>query len=799
MRFAGRKLRGKAVVENLTLFLDFLWSSFLLLGPMLLLGLFLAGLIHVFISRDAVLKWLRRDSLKSVASSAAIGVPMPLCSCSVVPVVAEMRRKGASRSSCMSFLITAPETGADSILVTNAFFGPVAAVVRPVISFVTGVVAGIFCIGMIRDADAVEPAARDHGHDHQGHDRQGHDHHHHDHDHDHDHDHSHKTLIPGDDDCYISPADFKAFFVTWLSRLNQGVGRARSMTWIKPEFYRDFLSLPEVRTAPQSVGGRDLSGLSFATVCKHILRYGFVEVADDILFALLVGVLLGGVIYLAIPSDLMAYEYARWLSYPVMVLVGVPLYICASASTPIAAALVAKGFSPGAALIFLMTGPATNTGTIAIVASQFGARFASVYVGSVIAVTVVLGVAVDLAMIAFGLSLAVNLEASDSPAIMILQWAGALGLFALMFWRFRAGAFKTGYQDLFSNLRPVTVPLADWWAGMTRHEPVKGLFRPHTPAGAGILAALVVAFLASGLMVVRHGEVGYGRLFGAVVWRDLPPGLHYLAPWPFARTDRWPVREVKSVTSGVADEYLTGDVNLMSMSLNVQYRVKDPYTYHYRVANPEQVIGDNIRKELRKFVAGRTLDRLLNVERAQLQSHIEKVFDNRVPGGDSALLDAIELVKVSLLSINPVNDSMSAFREVSSSQDDRERIIVNAQRLTVSLIPRAHGNAAYEVEQAKGEAARRSVTSVAESKAIRDVAGAVREAPDVLHYMLWREKLETSLAGRSKIIVPNAETLKKVAVWKSSNGVSGSGLRHLKRPEHAHQDGRKTETSGGRP
>ena len=136
-------------MSSLTEFLDFFWSSFLLLAPMLLLGLFLSGLIHVFISRQAILRWLREDSLKSVATSAAIGVPMPLCSCSVVPVVAEMRKKGASRSSCMSFLITAPETGADSILVTSAFFGFVVAIVRPVISFATAVVAGIFCIGLI--------------------------------------------------------------------------------------------------------------------------------------------------------------------------------------------------------------------------------------------------------------------------------------------------------------------------------------------------------------------------------------------------------------------------------------------------------------------------------------------------------------------------------------------------------------------------------------------------------------------------------------------------------------------------
>ena len=254
------------------------------------------------------------------------------------------------------------------------------------------------------------------------------------------------------------------------------------------------------------------------------------------------------------------------------------------------------------------------------------------------------------------------------------------------------------------NLRPLSGPMKGWWARMSGDAPLKGLLRPRTPAGATVWLSLVAAFLLSGFAVVRPGEVGYGRLFGAVAWRDLPPGLHYLAPWPFARADKWPVREVKSVTSGTAGEYLTGDVSLMSMSLNVQYRVRDPYVYHYRVANPEQVIGDNIRKELRKFVAGRTLDNLLNVERALLQDHIEEVFDKRLPGGDSALLDAIELVKVNLLSVSPVGGAMNAFREVSSSQDDRERIIVNAQRLTVSLIPRAHGNAEYEVQQAKGEA-----------------------------------------------------------------------------------------------
>ena len=417
-----------------TNFFDFLWSSFLLLAPMLLLGLFLSGLIHVFISRQAILRWLRDDSLKSVTTSSAIGVPVPLCSCSVVPVVAEMRNKGASRSSCMSFLITAPETGADSILVTNAFFGFVVAIVRPVISFITAVVAGIFCIGLIRD-DHDEAQASDHDHDHCC-----------------GHDHGHEPLIADRDDCYVSPSQLKVLTVQWLKQVAAAAGRWRLGAWVKPDSYRQ--SPPDkAEDAPASDGPAEHHELDFKRIVKHILRYGFVEIADDILFALLVGVALGGVLFLAIPSDLMAHEYARWLSYPVMVLIGIPLYICASASTPIAAALVAKGVSPGAALIFLMTGPATNTGTIAIIISQFGTRFASIYVAAVIAVTAILGIAIDVLLLAAGLTISVNLDASHSPAIQLLQWGSALLLIALIVWRFRAGALRSGYEDMLLNLR----------------------------------------------------------------------------------------------------------------------------------------------------------------------------------------------------------------------------------------------------------------------------------------------------------------------------------------------------------
>ncbi len=430
-------------------FLDFFWASFLLLSPMLLLGLLLAGLIHVLISREAILKWLSGDNLKSVSASAAIGVPVPLCSCSVVPVVAEMRKKGASRSSCMSFLITAPETGADSILVTHAFFGFVAAVVRPVVSFITAVVAGIFCIGLIRD-DSDEKKQVEH--------------HHHDHGHDHadcGHDHgAHEPLSPDRNDCYVSPKQLKEILFGRLAGLSRRaaalVGGRKAASRVKPNFYQEPV-VPPTADAPaaDSDGNPEDDTLSLRKVVKHIFRYGFVEVADDILFALLIGVALGGLLFLAIPDEMMSSEYARWVSYPVVVIVGIPLYICASASTPIAAALVAKGISPGAALIFLMTGPATNSGTIAVIISQFGARFGTIYVGVVIAVTTVLGILIDAIVIAAGLTLPVNLSASQAPAVQLLQWAGALLLIALIVWRFREGALKSGYQELVANIRPV--------------------------------------------------------------------------------------------------------------------------------------------------------------------------------------------------------------------------------------------------------------------------------------------------------------------------------------------------------
>ncbi len=451
-----------SAINIVTKLATFFWDVMLELAPVLLLGLFLSGLIHVFISRQAVMRWLRKDSFSSIATSAAVGIPIPLCSCSVLPVVAEMRNKGASRSACMSFLITAPETGADSILITNVFFGWIAAVTRPMVSFLTAVVAGLFCVGFARkeeradrpalvddccdvpaaeadrretfiptedDCCATEEAgvARDAS--------------------------GHEYLLPEQEDCYVSLLQLREATVNSANGFLAALRSLSLLQVLRPRGVAPRTESQRTDHAAIFAGESQREPLTLRRVVRHIFRYGFVNIADDILFALLVGVFLGGIIFLLVPSGIGDSEFARWISYPVMLVLGIPLYICASASTPMAAAMVAKGISPGAALIFLMTGPATNTATISVVVSQFGPRFATIYVAVVMVVTAVIGICIDFLLMATGFQIFANLEHDHSHAVQYIQYVSVAAFAALVIWRFRAGALKRGWNDMMSNFR----------------------------------------------------------------------------------------------------------------------------------------------------------------------------------------------------------------------------------------------------------------------------------------------------------------------------------------------------------
>ncbi len=306
-------------------------------GIYILLGLFIAGVIQAFVKKERIAKYLGQKNIKSVFYAALFGIPLPLCSCGVLPTAISLRKQGASKGATTSFLISTPETGVDSIAITYALIDPLMTVFRPVAAFITAMTAGIF-ENMLTDMDTEE-------------------------------------------------------------------------------------SIEENKDSCPSCGGDDCSQADKQSLTYSItkgLKYAFVEFLGDISKWLLIGIVLAGAISYLVPENIIeSYLGYGWQPMIVMLMVGVPLYICASASTPIAAALIAKGMSPGVALVFLLTGPATNVASLIVVGKFLGKRSALIYLASICLSAIVLGITLNWIY----LSLGIDIKASIGKAGEIIPHA----------------------------------------------------------------------------------------------------------------------------------------------------------------------------------------------------------------------------------------------------------------------------------------------------------------------------------------------------------------------------------------
>lgn len=352
--------------------------TFELAAPFLLLGLLMAGALHVLLPEDAVRRFLGRPGLGGVLRAALIGIPLPVCSCGVIPLAIAMRRKGASEPASLSLLVTTPESSADSILLTWGLMGPVMAIARPVAAFGTALLGGLGALRLL------------------GGDRPG------------------RAAVPAEPGCCA--CDGAA----------DGAGGC----------------------APNR---RDSDRAGSAVV--RALRYGFVDLLDDIAFWLVVGILAAGVIGALLPADLGAWGFGEGLVPMLAVLVvSVPLYMCASASTPVAATLLAKGLSPGAGLVFLLAGPATNAASLVLLARTFGRRFVAVYLGSVGAGALIAGIALDAVVARWGLAVTAPLAEHHHTAFASATRAAAAILAALVVWRLLRGGWSRGWRELRTSL-----------------------------------------------------------------------------------------------------------------------------------------------------------------------------------------------------------------------------------------------------------------------------------------------------------------------------------------------------------
>jgi uncharacterized membrane protein YraQ (UPF0718 family) len=263
------------------------------MAPFLLFGFLVAGILSVCISPQWVERHLGGNGFGPVLKASLFGVPLPLCSCGVIPVATSMYRHGASRSATTAFLLSTPQTGVDSIAVTYAMLGPVFAIFRPIVALLTGLVGG----AVVRFFDKPD------------------------------------ATIAGD------------------------------------------------RTTHPACTQECCLEKSKHSPLLRVLRYGFVTLPLDIALPLLIGILIAGVIAAIVPQDrLVAYIGGGAISILLMMAAGVPIYVCATASVPIAVGFMHMGASPGAALAFLIAGPATNAAAFTTIVKVLGRRTAILYI-----------------------------------------------------------------------------------------------------------------------------------------------------------------------------------------------------------------------------------------------------------------------------------------------------------------------------------------------------------------------------------------------------------------------------------
>ena len=281
------------------------------MSPYLLLGFFFAGVMHAFIPGMVYNRYLGGKGFKSVFYGALFGVPLPLCSCGVLPTAMSLRKQGASKGATASFLISTPETGVDSIIATYSVLGLPFAVIRPVAAFCNAIMGG-WLINKFGVKDEVVPV-----------------------------DASAKT-------CCCHHKQEETHHEGFLGKM------------------------------------------------REALRFGFVEMIEDIGKWLVIGLVIAGLITVFVPDEFFAlFRGNTQLSMLLVLCIAIPMYICATGSIPIAVALMMKGLTPGAALVLLMAGPACNMASILVINKTLGRKSLVLYLVSIITMAILWGHVVD--------------------------------------------------------------------------------------------------------------------------------------------------------------------------------------------------------------------------------------------------------------------------------------------------------------------------------------------------------------------------------------------------------------------
>jgi uncharacterized membrane protein YraQ (UPF0718 family)/copper chaperone CopZ len=329
------------------------------MAPYLLLGFLFAGILYVWFPKKKVYKYLGKPNTASVINAALIGIPLPLCSCGVIPTGISFYNSGASKGSSVSFLISTPQTGADSLMVTYSMLGLPMAIIKPIIALFTGVLGGF----MTNKLDKNEQKQKD-------------------------------SITVANSTLAVNPAGM----TNPAGPTNPVVAGNLSLA-VNSISANNRTSAEAENGVPTNNGNGDSAVAENGALDRSLrgmLRYAFVEFLEDIAKWLVIGLALAALIEVLVPESFFtSYLGNEYLGMLLVLAAAVPLYVCATGSVPIAAILMLKGLSPGAAIVFLMAGPATNAATMTVIGNVFGRRTLVLYLISIIAGAYFFGVIVN--------------------------------------------------------------------------------------------------------------------------------------------------------------------------------------------------------------------------------------------------------------------------------------------------------------------------------------------------------------------------------------------------------------------
>ena len=365
----------------MTHFLNELWMILTESSVWLIFGFLLAGIVHVLVPREWMLKHLGGKGIVPILKASLLGIPLPLCSCAVIPVAAGLREQGASKGASAAFAISTPQTGEESIPLTWGLFGPFFALARPVIAVVTALLAGIL-IDLTHRNEA-DPKAQPLD--------------------------TETIEDPGAIGLSIMNADEANAAVSKVETKGSGTccsskpEPASSCCSLKVEPVSACCSSSEPAPKPLEPSGSCCSstpqdtGLGFVGGSFEAMRHGFGVMLVDLAVWLSIGLVMAAVIGSVVPHGWFEENVGSGIGPKlIMLVVGIPLYICATSSTPLAFSLVVAGLSPGAALVLLLSGPATNVATMSWLIKDLGIKALVIYLGVIAAVALGSGIIFDI-------------------------------------------------------------------------------------------------------------------------------------------------------------------------------------------------------------------------------------------------------------------------------------------------------------------------------------------------------------------------------------------------------------------